>query len=118
MEMQRTAERSPASIRRAAIAPSSEPRTISILVIDDIEANRYTMIRWLEKAGFNVMEAGTGQEGLRLAREQPDLIILDVNLPDCTGFDVCRELKSNSETAAIPVLQVSATFRMSIDRVR
>jgi len=118
MEMQRTAECSPATIRRAAIAPSSEPRTISILVIDDIEANRYAMTRWLEKAGFEVMEAGTGQEGLRLAREQPDLIILDINLPDCIGFDVCRELKNNSETAAIPVLQVSATLRRSIDRVR
>lgn len=81
-----------------------------ILLIDDSEQNRYVVRRILRHAGLEVEEAATGMEGLALAQRAPDLIIADVKLPDISGYDVCRRLKSNPETAHVPVLQISATF--------
>jgi signal transduction histidine kinase len=81
-----------------------------ILTVDDNDAMRYSLVRSLQDAGYNVVEARTGQEALALAANAPDLITLDVNLPDMTGFQVCRQLKSDPATASIPVLHVSSTF--------
>src|SRR5512133_830443 len=81
-----------------------------ILTVDDNDAMRYSLVRSLQDAGYNVVEARTGQEALLLAANAPDLITLDVNLPDMTGFQVCRQLKSDPATASIPVLHVSSTF--------
>jgi CheY-like chemotaxis protein len=88
----------------------------SILVVDDAEATRYTLARMLRKARYEVREAGTGGEALRLAAEQPDLIILDINLPDLSGHEVRRRLKADPTTAAIPVLHLSASFVESDNR--
>jgi PAS domain S-box-containing protein len=63
-----------------------------------------------------VLEAATGHETLRLAASHPDLIILDVNLPDLSGFDVCRRLKAAPETSAIVVVHTSATYVRGSDR--
>jgi signal transduction histidine kinase len=71
---------------------------------------RYSLVRSLQDAGYNVVEARTGKEALMLAANAPDLITLDVNLPDMTGFQVCRQLKSDPVTSSIPVLHVSSTF--------
>lgn len=90
-----------------------------ILNVDDNEPGRYATTRILNRAGFQVIEAGTGKEALRLARSaSPQLIILDINLPDMNGIDVCRQLKSDPQTAATMVLQVSATNIGVLDRVR
>ena len=67
-----------------------------ILNVDDYEASRYARTQMLQRAGFHVLEAGTGAEALRLARERPDLVLLDVNLPDMDGFEVCRRLRASS----------------------
>lgn len=84
---------------------------VTILHVDDNETNRYVVNRMLTKVGFNVLESATGEEGLLLAFEKnPDLVILDVKLPDLSGFEVCQRLKSNPITAFIPVLHLSATF--------
>ncbi|HLW51695.1 MAG TPA: response regulator [Candidatus Angelobacter sp.] len=88
-----------------------------ILNVDDAEAQRYAVARTLEGAGFTVWQAGTGQEGLEKAAKLPDLIILDIKLPDINGFEVCRRLKANPETASIPVLHQSAMFVDSQFRV-
>jgi PAS domain S-box-containing protein len=81
-----------------------------ILVVDDNEAGRYAVGRVLRQAGFEVTEAGTGSEALwRAAREQPDLVLLDVRLPDIPGLEVCRRIKSLPETCSTPVLQMSAS---------
>ncbi|RCJ36377.1 hybrid sensor histidine kinase/response regulator [Nostoc punctiforme NIES-2108] len=94
----------------------SEPR-IKILHVDDNEANRYVVTRILQNAGFSVVEAATGTTGLEaVANFQPDLVILDVQLPDITGFEVCRQIKANPETAFIPVLHLSASFVQSQDK--
>ncbi|NEU80722.1 response regulator [Nostoc sp. UIC 10630] len=94
----------------------SEPRVI-ILHVDDNEANRYIVTRILQNAGFTVVEAATGVAGLKAATEhQPALVILDVKLPDINGFEVCRQIKANPETAFIPVLHLSASFVQSQDK--
>jgi PAS domain S-box-containing protein len=82
----------------------------TILNVDDNEIGRYAKSRALHEAGFNVLEAGTGMEALRLVREvAPDIVLLDVQLPDINGIDVCRIIKSDEQTLAIPVLHLSAT---------
>ncbi|WP_392482983.1 response regulator [Nostoc sp. C110] len=94
----------------------SEPQVI-ILHVDDNEANRYIVTRILQNAGFTVVEAATGAAGLKAATEhQPALVILDVKLPDINGFEVCRQIKANPETAFIPVLHLSASFVQSQDK--
>lgn len=90
-----------------------------ILNVDDTEAKRYVTSRTLRNAGFNVIEAATGQEALEVAvRENPDLIVLDVLLPDVHGFEVCHRLKSDPRTKSIPVLHLSASFTRPEDRVK
>jgi CheY-like chemotaxis protein len=89
-----------------------------ILHVEDNEIVRYTVSRVLRQAGFTVQEAATGQEALRLAAAQPALILLDVNLPDVNGIDVCRQLKANPATAAIPLLHLSNTYVRSENKVK
>ena len=88
---------------------SDKPK-ITILNVDDDDAGRY-VIRWtLHQAGFEVIEAASGTEALRLAKENPDLVILDVNLPDINGFEVCRRMKTDRTTSLIPILLLSGTY--------
>ena len=90
----------------------------SILVVDDTEANRFFVARVLEGAGYHVLEADTGNGGLEAARhDRPDAILLDVRLPDITGFDVVRQLKASPGTAAIPVCILSASFTTDDSKV-
>ncbi|MEA5452082.1 response regulator [Leptolyngbya sp. CCNP1308] len=89
----------------------------TILHIDDNEANRYIVKRILQNAGFAVVEAATGTEGLEaIALHDPALVILDVQLPDLNGFEVCRQIKANPQTRFIPVLHLSASFVKSQDK--
>src|SRR5215813_14050031 len=85
-----------------------KPRS-RILCVDDTEAQRYALSRILRNAGFDVLEATTGEQALEMMGSRPDLVVLDVNLPDINGFDVCRIIKSRETSARTPVLQVSAT---------
>jgi len=88
-----------------------------ILVVDDNESGRYATAHIIRQAGFEVMEAGTGAEALRLAGQQPDLVVLDVNLPDISGREVCRRIKGNPQTADLRIVHLSATFVRSEDKV-
>ena len=87
------------------------------LVVDDNEANRYAVSRMLRAAGFETSDASSGRQALELARTEPDVIVLDVNLPDINGFDVVRELRASQETATIPILHLSASYMRDEDRV-
>jgi len=80
------------------------------LVVNDDASTRYVTSKTLRGAGYRVVEAETGQEGLDRAREGADVIVLDVKLPDIDGFEVCRRLKADAATAFIPVLQTSAAY--------
>jgi CheY-like chemotaxis protein len=86
------------------------PHTATILTVDDNDALRYSLTRTLRGEGYKVLEARTGAEALALADQFPDLITLDLNLPDFDGFEVCRRLRANPQTAHIPILHISATF--------
>ncbi|HEY7265064.1 MAG TPA: SpoIIE family protein phosphatase [Trebonia sp.] len=87
----------------------------SVLLVDDDQAKRYVLATWLRRAGHIVTEVGTGQEALA-AVTAAELVLLDVNLPDMSGFEVCRRIKGDPRTAAIPVIQVSATAVEVADR--
>jgi serine phosphatase RsbU (regulator of sigma subunit)/DNA-binding NarL/FixJ family response regulator len=91
--------------------------TGSLLLVDDDLAKRYVIATWLRRAGHAVTEVGTGKEALS-SIGAAELVLLDVNLPDMSGFDVCRLIKSDPRTAAIPVIQVSATAVEVADRAR
>jgi DNA-binding response OmpR family regulator len=90
----------------------------TIVVVDDYPDGRDLMCTILRREGFEVREAATGQEALDQAARLPSLIVLDVNLPDIDGFQVCRRIKSDPKTAGVTVLQVSAAYRGIGDRVR
>ena len=80
----------------------------TVLVINDNETGRYLIARVLQPY-FTVEEAATGAAGLEKSLAKPDLILLDVNLPDISGFEVCRRLKKDPLTGHVPVLHLSAT---------
>jgi len=80
----------------------------TVLVIDDTAAN-LSLLNQLLRPHYRVKLASRGSRGLALAQEQrPDLILLDVMMPDMDGYEVCRQLKSNPETAGMPVIFLTA----------
>ena len=89
---------------------------VRLLIVDDNVATRYALRRRLAVHGYEVLEAGTGSEGLALIRDQQlDALILDVNLPDMSGFDIVRLLRDDARTALLPVIHVSAASIQSGD---
>jgi signal transduction histidine kinase/DNA-binding response OmpR family regulator len=81
-----------------------------VLVVDDDPRVRPFLCLALETAGFVVTSTASGEEALRLAAERPDLVILDVELPDLSGREVCRRLKAAPETSTVPILMLSGVF--------
>lgn len=89
----------------------------TILAVDDNEIHCYTLIRTLEHGGYRVLHARTGSHALTIAlKDKPDAILLDVNLPDVNGFEVCARLKADPETRNIPVVFHTATNGTSAAR--
>jgi signal transduction histidine kinase len=89
-------------------AAERHPMSGAILIVDDNAADRALLRTILARAGYTVYGVAKGGDALRQAREiRPHVIILDVNLPDMTGFDVCRTIRSDAETSAIPVLMLT-----------
>ncbi len=80
----------------------------TILVVDDDAMNREVMEAFLIAESYQVLLAHNGTEGLELARRHlPDLILLDVRMPDISGYDVCAELKAQPPTQRIPIMLVT-----------
>ncbi|SDJ84904.1 diguanylate cyclase [Aliiruegeria lutimaris] len=80
-----------------------------ILVVDDVATNRIILKVKLAGAAYDVLQAGSGAEALKLAqRDMPDLILLDISMPELDGLEVCRRLKADHRTADIPVIMVTA----------
>jgi PAS domain S-box-containing protein len=96
----------------------SDRPVIKVLVVDDTLANRWVLMRVLEEAGYRVIEGETAADAVRLAADRPDLIVLDVRLPDGNGFELAREMKSHPVTGDIPLLLISASFTSPSERVR
>jgi len=90
----------------------------TVLLVEDEPAQREILGYNLEADGFRVLTAGNGEEALMLVSETPpDIIVLDWMLPNVSGIEVCRQLKTRSATRAIPILMLSARSE-EVDRVR
>lgn len=88
-------------------------------MVDDSPTVRYVLVSWLRRDGHHVVEAATGAEALSQLQTQPvDVVVLDVALPDIDGFEVCEQIKSQTATAALPVIHVSAVYVDVSDRTR
>jgi signal transduction histidine kinase len=89
-----------------------------ILNVDDHAPGRYARTRFLSRAGFIVREAANGTDALAVvAAEKPDLILLDINLPDMNGFEVCRHIRSAEESERTPIILMSASRLAEADVV-
>ncbi len=87
-----------------------------ILIIEDNVQNRYLFSYLLRNQGYEVIEAVNGIEGLKLAGEhQPDLILLDIQLPDIDGYEVADRLRDNAILGSTPIVAVTS-YAMSGDR--
>ncbi len=99
------------------MAVTPEIRLGPIVVVDDNGAMRYATSRVFRQAGYSVVEAANGQEALECVRQLPDLVVLDINLPDIDGREVCRRIKTDPATASVPVLHLTASYLTPADRV-
>ena len=87
-----------------------------ILVIDDSPTERHVLVEILNKGGYDIITAESGEEGIEKARaEQPDLILMDVVMPGCNGFEATRRLGASPSTAKIPVVFLSSKDQI-VDR--
>jgi PAS domain S-box-containing protein len=90
----------------------------TILYVDDDDDTRRAFSWIFQGAGFAVKEAANGWDALRLAAEKPDVVVLDVNLPDINGFEVCRRIRSDPATARVPVLHLSGVYVRSDEKAQ
>ncbi len=89
-----------------------------ILIVEDNEDNSDALSRRLKRRGFDVVIATDGTQGVAMARtEKPDLILMDMNLPELDGWEATRQVKAAEETRAIPVIALTA-HALSGDRER
>ncbi len=87
-----------------------------ILIVEDNELSRDMLSRRLRRKGYEVLVATDGQEGIAMAqRELPDLVLMDLSLPDLDGWEATRRLKTDAKTQSIPVIALTA-HAMSGDR--
>ena len=96
-----------------------EQRPITVLNVDDHEAALFARSAILRREGWQVIEAQTGCAALEaVRRHHPDVVLLDVHLPDISGLEVCRQIKADPSTRAIKVVQLSASVRAPLDQLR
>ena len=87
-----------------------------VLIVEDNELNLKLLNDILEYHGYSILTTGRGETALEIARQyHPDLILMDIQLPDITGMEAARRLKADEQTRAIPIVAVTA-FAMSGDR--
>lgn len=80
----------------------------NILIVDDSPTEIHVLKTMLEKNGFDVCTANSGEEGIEKAKsEQPDMILMDVVMPGMNGFQASRQISSDPETSSIPIIIVS-----------
>src|SRR5580658_3404004 len=96
---------------------SPSPERPRLLVVDDNAASLSVTSSILVAAGFEVTEAMSGADALALA-SQVDLVVLDINLPDIDGFEVCRKLRARADAAYLPIVHLSATSSTSLDKAQ
>jgi two-component system alkaline phosphatase synthesis response regulator PhoP len=96
------------------MAKSSESKSSRILIVDDNQQNCELLDAYLADEGYQIEMVYDGQQTLdAVARQQPDLILLDIMMPRLSGYEVCHRLKSSEETRTIPILMITALAEMS-----
>jgi putative two-component system response regulator len=98
-------------------APIAGETASRVLVVDDLAGNRRVLGAMLASEGYTVSTAANGGEALAALAERPDLVLLDVMMPGLDGFEVCRQIKHDSDTRLIPVVLITA-LRCADDRIR
>ena len=87
----------------------SSPASKKILIVEDERDILQLVKLYLEKEGFRTLSASTGTEGLRqVKQEKPDLVVLDLMLPEIDGLEICKRLRSAPETAMLPIIMLTA----------
>jgi two-component system cell cycle response regulator DivK len=90
-------------------APVSESVRPTILVVDDFDDTRWLLRTWLERRGFRVVEAENGREAISQAQSAaPDLIIMDLEMPELDGLEATRQIREVERLASVPIVAVSA----------
>ena len=99
------------------LKPSVEGGATRVMVVDDEPANRHWLVRILEPAGFEVVEASGGRQAIDLAKARPpDLVLLDLMMPDVTGFDVVEALRADPNTSQTPIMILTARHLTEADK--
>ncbi|GMR17729.1 MAG: twitching motility response regulator PilH [Gammaproteobacteria bacterium] len=81
----------------------------NVLVVDDSPTDAHVLTEMLEKNGFSVISASSGEEGVEMAKSQkPDLILMDVVMPGMSGFEATRAISKNADTSDIPIIICSS----------
>jgi CheY-like chemotaxis protein len=94
-----------------------ETETVRVLIVDDEQANLDLLEALLKPAGFGVLTARSGREGIDMARSQmPNLILLDLMMPGLTGFDVVEALRADQATRSIPIMVLTAKTLTEADK--
>ena len=89
-----------------------------ILVVEDNEENRDALVRRLQRRGFDVLTAADGKAGVEKTKsEKPDLVLMDMNMPELDGWEATRQIKADAATQAVPVIAITA-HAMQGDRER
>jgi CheY-like chemotaxis protein len=102
----------------AGASPRDDAPPVTILNVDDNEPMLFARSTMLRTEGFHVIEAQTGRAALQILEDYvPRLVILDVHLPDMSGLDVCRQIKSDMRLRSVKVVQTSATFNSPHDQL-
>jgi signal transduction histidine kinase/DNA-binding response OmpR family regulator len=105
------------SLSRFRFESAAGSPKVQVLVVDDEAANRALLAAMLEPAGFAVTMASGGLEGIQLAKTgKPDLILLDLMMPDTTGFDVIKALRADEATRATPIMVLTAKEMTDADK--
>ncbi|NWG12717.1 MAG: sigma 54-interacting transcriptional regulator [Acidobacteria bacterium] len=101
-----------------SIVEGSDKKVVVLNVDDSRDSLRIKTVT-LRRAGFAVIEAETGGEAIRLASEsRPDVVLLDVNLPDLSGYEVCRRIRTDPAIASTLIVQISACFTKGSDKIK
>ena len=89
--------------------PNNSPAPASILIVDDVSQNIQVLARVLDDGGYLVAAASSGKQALAMIPSVvPDLVLLDVMMPELDGFEVCRRIKASAQTSQIPVILLTA----------
>ena len=104
-------------LTRLKLKPAVEGAATSVMVVDDEPSNRNWLVRILEPAGFEVIEASGGREAIELAKARPpDLVLLDLMMPEVTGFDVVEALRADPKTSQTPIMILTARHLTEADK--